>query len=676
MHTSTEAGSSAARAPESLTSFFRHHGLWAPGVRGLRRLRFRTKAVLISAVLLIPAIVLGVAFLSDTQAQLEFSRKERHGVALMQHFTPVLLGVLEARNATRAMLGDFDASKDFSAARRKVDAALAELGRHLQETRDPLQLGARVKALQDAWTATAASTRGVDDKGRTVFGPVTEASIKLLQGVTDDSNLVLDPDLDTLYMIMATFINLPKASEDLGQLWGWGTFGVARGGLESPEQYRRHAVWQARAQAGIEDALVAFERAFEVQQGLRERVDLSGLKAAQKFQASSDITEMVKAAVQPEEVYASGHKAVQDYFRVFDSALPALDARLAVRVEALEARRNSRFAVVLLSLAFGAYLFICFSKVLEGGLRQVAHHLGRMADGDLTQTPRPWGTDEEAELMHELGRTQRSMQSLVRRVHDVADTIVHASSEIASGSADLSVRTERTAAELQQAASSLEQIGSALGRTNEGSRRAAGLAAGNADLARGSGGVIAEAVDTMGQIQSASQRIGDIIGTIDGIAFQTNILALNAAVEAARAGEQGRGFAVVASEVRSLAQRSSIAAREIKSLVVDTVEKIGAGAEVVGEAGRRMDGLVGGAGDVSGLIAEIAESARQQDAGVRQIGAAVAGLDRMTQENAALVEQTAAASESLRERARELAEAVSLFRVTQAQVETAEGVPA
>ena len=649
-----------------LHEFFRFHGVWAPGVRLFRQLRFSTKALIISGVLLVPSIVLGAAFVADMQSQLAFSHKERDGVAAMHKLVPVLQGVLEARNATRASLGGHElAQAESGSARGRVDAALTQLEAHVLGSGDPLGLAGRVQALRQAWLATASSAEGVDAQRLTDFGPVTSASAQVLQAVTDDSNLVLDPDLDSLYTIMAVFVNLTKASEDLGQLWGWGTFAVAKGGLESPEQYRRYAIWSAKAGAGIEDALAAFQRATQANPALAAQLDLRGLAVAQQFAAlAADPAEMIKAALGPDEIFKAGQTALQAYFGTYSTALPAIDGLLLRRLDGLETRRNVRMALALAALALAAYLFACFSKVIDGGLNEVAQHLDRIAAGDLTQSPRPWGKDEAAALMGSLTRMQDAMRAIVLEVRESSDAIVLASSEIAVGSGDLSHRTERAAAELQQTAASLDQITATLGQALGHAQHVSQLAAVNVQAAQRGGQTIERAVSTMADIDQASTRIGDITGTIDGIAFQTNILALNAAVEAARAGEHGRGFAVVAAEVRALALRSSAAAREIKSLITGTLEKVQSGSHVVRQAGQEMGGLLDSAGQISRLVADISVAAGEQNTGVGEVGSSVSQLDQMTQQNAALVEQTAAAAEALKQRALELAQAVAKFRLT------------
>ena len=323
--------------------------------------------------------------------------------------------------------------------------------------------------------------------------------------------------------------------------------------------------------------------------------------------------------------------------------------------------------VFALALAVAGYLFLSFYRVMDGGLKETRRHLRAMTAGDLTTSPHPWGNDEAAQLMFELRAMQVSLRTIVQSVRGSSESIVHASSEIASASMDLSNRSEQAAAKLEQSAASMEEISATVKHTADNVRQAAAVAADNAQAAARGGADIAEVVSTMDDINESSKRIGDIIGVIDGIAFQTNILALNAAVEAARAGEQGRGFAVVATEVRSLAQRSAQAAREIKKLIATSVEKVASGSQVVQSAGATMQVLVGNAGRMNELLAQISTAASEQSNGVSQVGAAVSELDEMTQQNAALVEETAAAAAALNEQATGLAKEVGRFKLPEAR---------
>ena len=288
-----------------------------------------------------------------------------------------------------------------------------------------------------------------------------------------------------------------------------------------------------------------------------------------------------------------------------------------------------------------------------------------IAKGDLTNDDRPIeGKDEASHLLHSLQLMQKALQDLVGQLRTSADHIRTASVEIASGNQDLSGRTEQTASNLQQAASSMVQLTGTVKQTADSARTANQLASSASSAAAKGGEVVSQVVATMDEINVSSKRIGDIIGVIDGIAFQTNILALNAAVEAARAGEQGRGFAVVAGEVRSLAQRSAGAAREIKTLIGASVERVETGARLVQEAGESMTDIVSSVQRVTDIIGEITAAASEQSDGIGQVNQSVVELDQMTQQNAALVEQSAAAAESLRDQAEQLAQAVGRFKIT------------
>ncbi|WP_101050219.1 methyl-accepting chemotaxis protein [Macromonas nakdongensis] len=286
-----------------------------------------------------------------------------------------------------------------------------------------------------------------------------------------------------------------------------------------------------------------------------------------------------------------------------------------------------------------------------------------IARGDLTTRPDLHGADELAELMRCLADMQASLSRTVGEVRQAAEGIRAASGEIASGNQDLSNRTEQTASNLEETAASMEQITGTVRQSSEAAQSASHMARANAEVAQRGGTVVGQVVSTMDEINQSSQKIHDIIGVIDGIAFQTNILALNAAVEAARAGEAGRGFAVVAGEVRSLAQRSAEAAREIKSLISASVSKVDAGTQLVHQAGNTIRDIVDKAGQVAALIAEITAATAEQAQGLVEVNSAVSQLDQVTQQNAALVEQSAAAADSLREQAQRLADVVAVFRL-------------
>jgi methyl-accepting chemotaxis protein len=315
-----------------------------------------------------------------------------------------------------------------------------------------------------------------------------------------------------------------------------------------------------------------------------------------------------------------------------------------------------------LSVVAAALLGVAITRSVTRPLVATRAAAERMAGGDLSVPVLADGRDEVTELQQALSRMQQTLGAMVGEVRVSTESMAAASAEIASGNQDLSTRTEQTAGNLQQAASSLEQLTGTVGQTADSARTANQLAAAASTAAQRGGEVVSQVVSTMNDIQAASRRIADIIGTIDGIAFQTNILALNAAVEAARAGEQGRGFAVVAGEVRTLAQRSAEAAREIKGLIGASVEKVDNGTRLVNEAGGAMEQIVSGVRRVTDVIGEISAAATEQSGGLRQVNEAVAQLDQMTHQNAALVEQSAAAAQSMAEQSRRLTQAVSRFR--------------
>jgi len=328
----------------------------------------------------------------------------------------------------------------------------------------------------------------------------------------------------------------------------------------------------------------------------------------------------------------------------------------------------------LLVVAISAFYLV---RAIDGPLQEMLIQFNTIAAGDLTRTINVRSRNEMGRLMEGLQRMQSQLTLTVAKVREGSASIGTATTQIAAGNLDLSSRTEQQAASLEETASSMEELTSTVKQNADNARQANQLAISASDVAVRGGSVVSQVVTTMASIDQSAKRIVDIIGVIDGIAFQTNILALNAAVEAARAGEQGRGFAVVASEVRSLAQRSANAAKEIKGLIDDSVDKVGTGSKLVAQAGETMKEVVTSVKHVTDIMSDILAASQEQSAGIEQVNTAISQMDQVTQQNAALVEQAAAAAASLQEQASALSETVSVFKVGSghAQLELVEAQP-
>ncbi len=429
---------------------------------------------------------------------------------------------------------------------------------------------------------------------------------------------------------------------------------------------------------GVEMTAVS-QRITEIQQRIsarspdgEEKAALDRIDAARKaYLGARDVAKKLKTEGQAEAARAAWANQVQAPLAGY---LASQQAYVELQTERSRAQRASaaaaqmtmlwRVAGALALLAAGllvatALVVRAISRPLAG-LADVARRIG---EGDLTVEVEADRDDEVGAVSRSLAQMRDALRGIVGQVRQSAESIQLASAEVASGNLDLSQRTEQAASSLQQTAGSIEQLTSHVRQSADSAAQANQLAASASSAATRGGEVVAKVVSTMDDINIASKRIADIIGTIDGIAFQTNILALNAAVEAARAGEQGRGFAVVAGEVRSLAQRSAEAAREIKGLISASVEKVETGAKLVGDAGATMTDIVSSVQRVSAIIAEITTASAGQSSGIVSVNSAVGELDQMTQQNAALVEQSAAAAESLRDQAKRLSQAISVFQI-------------
>ena len=438
----------------------------------------------------------------------------------------------------------------------------------------------------------------------------------------------------------------------------------------SPDQQKRLAKEITDRDARIADSLKV------LQESMPEGSEHSELMAeVQKRRANAvagvqRIVKLVLDDKQAEAAFAADEEMIP-MLNPFLAALAKLDQSKTAEVSAIDSANEALVARTLwvalaAGLATGLVALVAglwLARSITGPLKDAVSAAERVAQGDLSMPIKAVGKDEVADLLQALASMQSSLVRVVTQVRMGAENVAASSAEIAAGNASLAQRTETQASSVAETAASMDQLGSTVRASEENVAEASALATESSNVAEKGGHVVSQVVDTMREINESSKRIAEITSVIDGIAFQTNILALNAAVEAARAGEQGRGFAVVASEVRSLAQRSASAANEIRTLIAASVKRVEAGSVLADRAGKTMSDVVTTNQQVFQIVGAISVAAKEQTAGVGQVGSAIAALDDSTQQNAALVEQMAASSENLKQQADELVNVVSVFRL-------------
>jgi methyl-accepting chemotaxis protein len=641
-----------------LGEFFRYHGWLAPGVRLFRKLSFPGKAAWICAAFVLPLALLLAQLWSRAEATIASTRHELQGL----HYAAPLLDLIDAAQAERAAA--LAGAAELPALQARADTAWARMAQRHAEAGEGL-------VVEPAWTAARAAHAALRQAGAAGPDETFErharhlaALLAWMADVADGSELSLDPELDTYHLMLVGVQHGPVVLEELAQLRDLGVL-VLQSGELSRERLRKLTEHLAVVPGVETDLQRSHRQAVVSMPETADRLDRSALDTAQRA---------LLAAAQVQLMGGTPQGAAADFRALGDAAVAAardyqqrvrarLAERLGERVAQMRLGEARELGITSLCLLLALYLMLSFYKVMMGGLAEVAGHLEQITQGNLTAAPRPWGSDEAARLMLTLGDMQAALRRIVGAVLDGSAQVKTSSGEIAGAAQDLSGRTEQTAANLQQTAATMEQMSGQVQQTHHTVSGAARIVQDNAGAASSCGGVIGDVVQTMDGIRASSTRIGEIIGTIDGIAFQTNILALNAAVEAARAGEHGRGFAVVAAEVRALAQRSAQAAREIKALISASIEQVESGHAVVVQAREMMAAIVDNAGQMAVMMSEITATQQQQGQGVIEVGQAVRALDESTQQNAALVEQTAAAAAALAEQADRLSAEIGFFRL-------------
>ena len=645
----------AARKPS--ISFFE------PSKRLMRRVRFATKAWLISLAFMAPLLVLLSSYWSGKRELIATTEMELHGITYIQELLPVADAARRLRRD--AVTEAAKASGEVSKAREEMATRMAALDKR-QAAEGP--------ALQtvDAFGAATKAFKELPQAGESLFKSYAAHSkhvaawYALLDAAVDGSGLALDPDADTYYAMQAAFVDLPQLVENLNRMV---TLSAAvsiagqGGNLAAPELGRTDALAE-RAEERLESAVA---KVIALHADLAPALELKALlkqtrtvrDAATDSPGEGGEAQAKKLA----EMFVSAREGLVKYQATLTRNLVEL---LHQRIDNVQRKLWTGLAVTFVGVSVAAYLFFGFAMSMGGALRAVGRRIDEVAQGDLSQKFKPRGQDELAGIMVRTADMRDSLVATLGEVSRSADQVASVSEQLRQSTDDLATRTEATSSQLQRTASSMEEMQATVANTASATKEASELAARNAAVAEHGGQVIGEVVNTMMRIQDSAKTINDIIGLIDSIAFQTNILALNAAVEAARAGEQGRGFAVVASEVRSLAQRSASAAKDIKQLIAQSVEQTERGARVVGDAGKTMQEIVEAAGRMNTLLTDIARATTEQAQGIALVNTSVAELDHMTQQNTALVEETQAAAMTMNGVAASMVAEVSRFKLPDA----------
>ncbi|MEG3000023.1 MAG: methyl-accepting chemotaxis protein [Comamonas sp.] len=649
-------------------------GLFQPAVALMSRLRLGPKFLLAGIPLLVMLGLVGVMAAQRYQARVQALEAKRAAVALMADLVEWNQVLIESRRvAITGQAGDAALMQSFQRQAAVVDKTLAKIESRVAAQQRYYDMRKETEGLKQGWKelqgkiAALPADAEFAQKAFAAHAPEYARLYAFMRDLGNRSGLAQDPDADIFYLGYPLANHTPSTAGIAVRIAAYALLNVSRGVVDTKDKVF-YEVTDARLNdtfSGVETQLSQSMQANTmVQQALGARFD--ALKAASKDllgYVRKNFTLVDQVTVSQQDVQTAAQPTIDAAWALVSQNGVVLDQLLAERGSEAATQRN--LLLVLLALGIGAsvYLYVGVYLSMAASLAQASQAAKSIAAGELGTVQAPLSKDEFARLLEDLRSADRALAQVIAGVKESSESIATATSEIASGTQSLSSRTELTASSLQQTAGSMAQLTDALSHSRGSADSARQLSVSAGDVARRGGTVVQQVVQTMDAINQSSRKIADIIGVIDGIAFQTNILALNAAVEAARAGEQGRGFAVVASEVRSLAQRSAEAAKQIKDLIGSSVDKVDEGARLVSEAGTTMHEIVDSVGRVDAVIGEISVAAGEQSQGISEINTAVGQLDDMTQQNAALVEQSAAAAESLREQARVLAEVVGNFRI-------------
>ncbi len=640
--------------------------------RLLRNLKMWQKFALIGALALAMVALPATMVFKINLDALGATRSASQGLVPAGDVLTLIQQTQQLRGLSASFLaGNESAGPARQAKQQEVEQAFAKAAGAIGANLNDASMTAQVEAMQHGWQEWVASVRDKTMAGPESFQKHTALiadQMAVLESIVEVSELMLDPEAGSHHLIGAVLGDLPSLTEYLGQARALGSTLLVNKEATAKDRARIDMLVHM-ARHDFEETYSAFFKALAAQPtlaaALEGPVDIA-LNAGETGLALPN-EKVVQASVldyPPNEFFSGMTRAIDAQFTLIDAGFQSLQQTMSDRVRDQQAALLTVTLSIAFFVALVAWIMVLVTRTTVRAMSRSLDMARTVAAGDLTSTIDVRSTDETGQLMRALNEMNASLVGIVTQVRSGTDSIAIASDQIAAGNNDLSARTVAQASSLEETAASMEELTSTVTQNADNARLANELAQSASAVALKGGDVVRQVVDTMASINVSSRKIVDIIGIIDGIAFQTNILALNAAVEAARAGEQGRGFAVVASEVRSLAQRSAASAREIKTLIDESVSKITAGSELAGTAGRTMDEIVGSITRVTDIMGEITVASREQTAGIGQINEAITQMDHVTQQNAALVEEASAAAQSLQDQAGNLVGAVSVFRLS------------
>ncbi len=650
------------------------NSFFSPAVALMGRLRFSLKFVLSGLVVFALLLYMGFLQVSSLHQRVSMLDSERAAVSLMAHLVEWNKVLIESRRiAITAAAGDETVRQRFKQQAAVVDRKLAEIEAEVARVKPFFDLSKEVNGLRGGWLELQKKVDALPvdgdfaKKAFAAHGPEYGRLYAFMRDMGDRSGMALESDLDLFYLGYPLANNTPSTAGITVRIAAYSTLNIARSTI-APSDKVFYEVTDARLNDTFGNVENMLSQSMKANPDVEKRLskNFSELKTSSKeylafirknFTTSEAITVTQEQADQAAKATIDAAWALVEQNRV------VLDGLLAQRSASAAFNRNLIATMLALGILLSIYLYVGVYLGIKQGMQRAGHAVSAIAAGELGKVQPAASRDEFADLMVDLERADRALIAMIGAVRQNAEGVATASAEIAQGNHDLSARTEQQASALEETAASMEQLSSTVKQNADNAKQANQLAMSASTVAVKGGEVVAQVVDTMKGINDSSRKISDIISVIDGIAFQTNILALNAAVEAARAGEQGRGFAVVASEVRSLAGRSADAAKEIKTLINDSVERVEQGTALVGQAGATMTEVVSSIRRVTDIMGEISAASSEQSAGVSQVGEAVTQMDQATQQNAALVEEMAAAASSLNSQSQDLVNAVAVFKL-------------